>query len=409
MGEHYDELERRDPEQRERVLLAAVRDQIDHAKANAPYFRAHLVGVDARAVIDRAALAQLPLTRKSDLVELQRRDPPFGGLAAVTVDALRRIYQSPGPINDPEGFGDDYWRFARGMYAAGIRRGDVVHNSFAYHLTPAGAMVESGAHAIGCAVIPAGVGNTEIQARIIAELRPTAYGGTPSFLRIVLEKAAELGLDASSLTKGLVGGEALPPSLRREIGNLGVAVYQGYGTADIGAIAYESPALEGMIVDEGVLLEIVEPGGRAPVGEGEVGEVVVTTLNPDYPLIRFATGDLSAVLPGPSPCGRTNMRIRGWLGRADQSAKVRGMFVHPNQVMAVAARHEEIARVRLVIADADGRDRMTLHCEAAGDDALAARIAETLQSVCKLRGEVAFADPGSLPDDGRLIEDRRAD
>ena len=407
MGEHYDELERRDPEQRERALLAAVRGQIDHAKANAPYFRAHLAGIDARAVTDRAALAQLPLTRKSDLVELQRRDPPFGGLAAVTVDALRRIYQSPGPINDPEGFGDDYWRFARGMYAAGIRPGDVVHNSFAYHLTPAGAMVESGAHAIGCAVIPAGVGNTEIQARIIAELRPTAYGGTPSFLKIVLEKAAELGLDASSLTKGLVGGEALPPTLRREIGNLGVAVYQGYGTADIGAIAYESPALEGMIVDEGVLLEVVEPGGRAPVGEGEVGEVVVTTLNPDYPLIRFATGDLSAVLPGPSPCGRTNMRIRGWLGRADQSAKVRGMFVHPNQVMAVAARHAEVARVRLVIADADGRDGMTLHCEAAGDDALAGRIAETLQSVCKLRGEVAFADPGSLPDDGRLIEDRR--
>ena len=407
MGDHYDDLEQRDPEQREDALLAAVRGQIDHAKANAPYFRAHLAGIDARAVTDRSALAQLPLTRKSDLVELQRRDPPFGGLAAVAVDALRRIYQSPGPINDPEGFGDDYWRFARGMYAAGIRPGDVVHNSFAYHLTPAGAMVESGAHAIGCAVIPAGVGNTEIQARIIAELRPTAYGGTPSFLKIVLEKAAELGLDASSLTKGLVGGEALPPTLRREIGNLGVAVYQGYGTADIGAIAYESPALEGLIVDEGVLLEIVEPGGRAPVGEGEVGEVVVTTLNPDYPLIRFATGDLSAVLPGPSPCGRTNMRIRGWLGRADQSAKVRGMFVHPNQVMAVAARHEEVARVRLVIADADGRDRMTLHCEAAGDDALAARIAETLQSVCKLRGEVAFADPGSLPDDGRLIEDRR--
>ena len=407
MGDHYDELELRDPEQRERALLAAVRGQIDHAKANAPYFRAHLAGVDARAVTDRAALAQLPVTRKSDLVELQRRDPPFGGLAAVAVDGLRRIYQSPGPINDPEGFGDDYWRFARGMYAAGIRRGDMVHNSFAYHLTPAGAMVESGAHAIGCAVIPAGVGNTEIQARIIAELGPTAYGGTPSFLKIVLEKAAELGLDASSLTKGLVGGEALPPTLRREIGSLGVAVYQGYGTADIGAIAYESPALEGMIVDEGVLLEIVEPGGRAPVGEGEVGEVVVTTLNPDYPLIRFATGDLSAVLPGPSPCGRTNMRIRGWLGRADQSAKVRGMFVHPNQVMAVAARHEEIARARLVIAGAAGRDRMTLHCEAAGDDALAARIAETLQSVCKLRGEVAFADPGSLPDDGRLIEDRR--
>ena len=242
---------------------------------------------------------------------------------------LGRIFQSPGPIYDPEGFGKDYWRFARAMYAAGIRRGDVVHNSFSYHLTPAGSMVESGAHAIGCAVIPAGVGNTELQAQIIADLKPTAYGGTPSFLKILLEKAVELGLDASSMRKGLVGGEALPPALRQAIKDLGVEVYQGYGTADVGSIAYESPALEGMIVDEGIVLEIVEPGGQMPVEAGEVGEVVVTTLNKDYPLVRFATGDLSAVLPGVSPCGRTNMRIRGWMGRADQSAKVRGMFAAP--------------------------------------------------------------------------------
>ncbi len=408
MSDHYDELEVRDPELRETALLAAVRNQIDHAKTNAPYFSAHLADIDARAVTGRAALGAVPLTRKSDLIERQRQHPPFGGLTAVAVHQLRRIYQSPGPINDPEGFGDDYWRFARGMYAAGIRRGDVVHNSFAYHLTPAGSMVESGAHAIGCAVIPAGVGNTEIQAQIIAGLKPTAYGGTPSFLKIVLAKAVELGLDTSSLTKGLVGGEALPQALRQEIRDLGVAVYQGYGTADVGSIAYESPALEGMIVDEGVLLEIVEPGGRAPVEEGEVGEVVVTTLNNDYPLIRFATGDLSAVLPGPSPCGRTNMRIRGWMGRADQSAKVRGMFVHPSQVMAVLVRHNEIKKARLVIGNEDGRDHMTLYCEMAGGGGVPAeKISETMQSVCKVRGEVALADPDSLPDDGKLIDDQR--
>ena len=295
------------------------------------------------------------------------------------------------------------------MYAAGIRRGDVVHNSFAYHLTPAGSMVESGAHAIGCAVIPAGVGNTELQAQIIADLKPTAYGGTPSFLKILLEKVVELGLDASSIRKGLVGGEALPPALRQAIKDLGVEVYQGYGTADVGSIAYESPALEGMIVDEGIVLEIVEPGGQMPVEAGEVGEVVVTTLNKDYPLVRFATGDLSAVLPGVSPCGRTNMRIRGWMGRADQSAKVRGMFVHPSQIVAVLSRHPEIKNGRLVIVQQNGRDQMALHCETdSADDELAAGIGETIQSVCKVRGDVVFDAPGSLADDGRLIEDQRA-
>ncbi len=408
MNDHYDALEIRDPDLRERALLAAVRDQVDHAKTNAPYFTTHFAEVDARAITDRTALGTVPVTRKSDLIERQQQAPPFGGLTTVSADRLRRVYQSPGPINDPEGFGDDYWRFARGMYAAGIRRGDLVHNSFAYHLTPAGAMVESGAHAIGCAVIPAGVGNTEIQARIIASLKPTAYGGTPSFLKIVLEKGAELGLETSSLSKGLVGGEALPPSLRQAIKELGVEVYSGYGTADVGSIAYESVALEGMIVDEGILLEIIEPGGQIAVDEGDVGEVVVTTFNRDYPLVRFATGDLSAVLPGQSPCGRTNMRIRGWLGRADQSAKVRGMFVHPSQVMAVLARHPAIKKARLVIDSADGRDQMTLYCGVAdAGDALALQVAETIQSVCKVRGNVTFVNPDSFANDGKLIDDQR--
>ena len=389
-------------------MLAAVRDQIAHAKTNAPYFADHFADVDPRTITDRAALGGVPVTRKSDLIEQQKNDPPFGGLAAVPLYKLGRIFQSPGPIYDPEGFGKDYWRFARAMYAAGIRHGDVVHNSFSYHLTPAGSMVESGAHAIGCAVIPAGVGNTELQAQIIADLKPTAYGGTPSFLKILLEKAAELDLDASSITKGLVGGEALPPPLRQGIRDLGVEVYQGYGTADVGSIAYESPALDGMIVDEGIVLEIVEPGGQTAVETGEVGEVVVTTLAKDYPLVRFATGDLSAVLPGVSPCGRTNMRIRGWMGRADQSAKVRGMFVHPSQIMAVLSRHPEVTKGRLVIDQNDGRDQMTLHCETeGGDEGLVVTIGETIQSVCKVRGEVALADVGSLADDGKLIDDRR--
>ena len=408
MSDHFDELELRDPAVRDATLLAAVRDQVDHAKTNAPYFAEHFKDVDPRAITDRAALSSVPVTRKRDLIEQQRKNPPFGGLAAVPVHHLGRIFQSPGPIYDPEGFGEDYWRFGRAMYAAGIRRGDIVHNSFAYHLTPAGTMVESGAHAIGCAVIPAGVGNTELQAQIIADVKPTAYGGTPSFLKIILEKVAEIGADASSITKGLVGGEALPPALRQTIQDLGVAVYQGYGTADVGSIAYESPALEGMIVDEGILLEIVEPGGQAAVGEGEIGEVVVTTLNKDYPLVRFATGDLSAVLPGVSPCGRTNMRIRGWMGRADQSAKVRGMFVHPSQVIAVLARHPEIKKGRVVVTHRDGRDEMAWHCEVeAADEGLGQQVAETIQSMCKVRGEVIFADPGSLADDGKIIEDQR--
>jgi phenylacetate-CoA ligase len=409
-GEHYDDLEIRDPETRERALLEGLRDQVAHAQENSAAWARILSGVDAPAITDRAALGKLPVTRKSSLIELERADPPLGGLVTRAPGQMSWLFASPGPIYEPGVARRDYWRMGRALFAAGLRAGDVVYNTFAYHLTPAGHMMESGAHACGCAVVPGGVGNTETQVRAIHDIRPNAYVGTPSFLRILLERAREAGLDATSITKASVGGEALPPSLRAEFADAGIAVLQSYGTADLGLIAYESPAQEGMIVDEGVIVEIVAPGGTEPMPEGEVGEVVVTTLNPDYPLIRFATGDLSAVMPGTSPCGRTNMRIRGWMGRADQTAKVRGMFVHPSQVAEVARRHPEIKRARLVISNPDNADRMTLRCEVEGGPAgeLAGAIAGTVQAVCKLRGEVELLAPGALPDDGKAIEDARS-
>jgi phenylacetate-CoA ligase len=317
-----------------------------------------------------------------------------------------RVFQSPGPIYDVEGHGRDYWRTARAFHAAGFRAGEVVHNAFAYHLTPAGSMVESGAHAIGCAVFPAGTGNTDLQVRAIADVRPTCYAGTPSFLKILLDKGRETGADLSSLKKAAVAGEALPPSLRAELNGLGVDVLQWYATADLGLIAYESPAMAGLIVDEGVIVEIVRPGTGDPVPDGEVGEVVVTTFSRDYPLIRFATGDLSAVLPGASPCGRTNMRLKGWLGRADQTTKVKGMFVHPEQVADVVKRHPEIRKARLVVSQEGGVDVMTLHCETHAVNAVA--VAETLAAVCKLKGKVELTAPGTLPNDGKVIDDIRS-
>ena len=407
-GRYFDALEVRDPEERETAQFAALPDHIAHAKATAPYFGASLNEVDPQGVASRAALAGLPIVRKSDLIERQRADPPFGGLASAPANRLARLFQSPGPIYEPQGFGADYWRFARAFYAAGARAGDIIHNSFSYHLTPAGFMMESAAHELGCAVIPAGVGQTELQVRIIGDLRPTVFAGTPSFLKILLEKGRALGIDVSSLSKAGVGGEALPPSLRAEIQAFGVAVLQSYGTAELGLIAYESEAMEGMIVDEGVIVEIVDPGGGSPVAEGETGEVIVTTFCREYPLVRFATGDLSAVWPGASPCGRTNVRLRGWMGRADQSVKVKGLFVHPNQVHELARRHPEILKVRLVVDQEDGTDVMTLHCEvAAPEQGLDARIAESIQAVCKVKGRVAFAAPHSLADDGKLIDDIR--
>ncbi|HTP94335.1 MAG TPA: AMP-binding protein [Burkholderiales bacterium] len=408
--DHYDSLETRDPAVRQREQFAALVNQIAHAQANAPYFARLLGEVDANAIGDRAALAQLPVTRKSQLHELQRASMPFAGMSAVAIGDLGRIYSSPGPIYDPEGRRADYWRMARTLFATGMRRGDLVLNTFSYHFTPAGFMFDMGAHALGCAVIPAGTGNTELQVAAIRDLQPSGYAGTPSFLRIILEKADELKADVTCIKRALVAAEALPPSLRTQFEARGIRTLQCYASADLGLIAYESAALEGMIVDEDVIVEIVRPGTGEPVAEGEVGEVVVTTLTPEYPLIRFATGDLSAVLPGASPCGRTNMRIKGWMGRADQTTKVKAMFVTPAQVAQVAKRHPEIAKARLIV-DFDDRknDRMTLHCElaGAGSDALARAIAESIREVCKLRGEVAFKPAGTLPNDGKVIDDTR--
>jgi phenylacetate-CoA ligase len=415
---HYDALETRPPEQREAALMAALAAQVALAKAHAPAFAASLAHVDASQLTNRSSLTQLPVIRKHELLERQHAATApdvFGGFSALAwgeaAQSRRalRVFASPGPIYEPEGSGADYWRMARALYAAGLRAGDLAHNSFSYHFTPAGAMMESGAFAIGCTVFPAGTGQTEQQVQAMAALKPAAYIGTPSFLKIILEKADELGVALPSLVKASVGGEAFPPSLRDWLLARSIAAYQSYGTADLGLVAYETPAREGLVVDEGVLLEIVRPGTGDPVPDGEVGEVVVTTLNPGYPLIRFGTGDLSTVLAGPCPTGRTNTRIKGWMGRADQTAKVRGMFVHPAQVADVARRHPEVQKARLVISGAMANDSMALHVEVAGaPEGLAARIADTVREVTKLRAEVIFSAPGSLPNDGKVIADTRS-
>jgi phenylacetate-CoA ligase len=412
-SEHYDGLEIRDPGERERDLLARLAKQIAHAKAHAPGFGRILKDVDPGEVGSRAALARLPVTRKSDLKGLQAEAPPLGGLNATPVGKLAKLFVSPGPICEPEGHGRDWWRTGRALYAAGFRSGDLVTNTFAYHFTPAGSMMESAALACGCTVLPAGVGQTELQVATIASLRVDGYIGTPSFLKLIVEKADELKADIGCLKKAMVGAEYLPPALRNTLGERGLGVLQCYATADLGLLAYESrgpdgKVCEGMIVDEGILLEIVRPGTGDPVADGEVGEVVVTSFNPDYPLIRFATGDLSAVLAGRSPCGRTNVRIKGWMGRADQTTKVKGMFVHPSQVAEVVKRHAEVKRARLIVDTADGQDRMTLHCEVDGTPAgLAKKIVAAIRDVTKLRGEVVLRLPGELPNDGRVIEDAR--
>ena len=405
---YFDSLETRDPQTREQALFGMLPEQLQRGQRGATALKRSLEGVEPQHVRDRASLARLPVLRKSDLIQLQQDAPPFGGLTTASVTEFGRVFCSPGPIFEPEARRDDYWRMARALYAAGIRRGDLVHNAFAYHFTPAGSMMESGAHALACPVFPAGVGQTEQQVQAIERLKPRAYTGTPSFLKIILDKAREAEADVSSLKNALVTGEALPSSLRSEIRSAGVNVVQCYGTADLGLIAYESAAQEGLIIDEQIIVEIVRPGTGDPVFEGEVGEVVVTTLNPDYPLIRFATGDLSAILPGQSPCGRTNMRIKGWMGRADQTTKIRGMFVHPAQIADVVKRHTEILRARLVVDRRDGQDAMVLRCETVRHDVeLAKAIVTTLRDVCKLRGECEFVAPDSLPHDGKVIDDIR--
>lgn len=405
----HDTRETRDPEARERELLTRLPAQIAHARAAAPALGRLLADVDPDSVTSREALATLPVTRKSELLEMQKAARPFGGFSAVGWGAAcRRVFASPGPLYEPEGARPDYYRLARALFAAGFRAGDLVHNTFSYHFTPAGSMMETAAHALGCTVFPAGVGQTEQQLAAIADLQPNAYVGTPSFLRILLEKADELGVSVS-FTKAFVSGEAFPPSMREAFAARGITACQAYATADIGLIAYETPAREGMVVDEDVLLEIVRPGTGDPVAPGEVGEVVVTTFNPDYPLIRFGTGDLSAVLPGASPCGRTNVRIKGWMGRADQTTKVKGMFVHPGQIAQVVRRHPEITRARLVVDNPELNDRMTLMCEVAGggSEALAGAVAASIRELTKLRGEVAFLPSGALANDGKVIDDVR--
>ena len=407
MADHYDNLETRDPAARERELGARLPEAFARAMT-APGWAKHLAGIDAKAVTSRAALAKLPVLRKSTLAALQKEHPPFGGFNVTPAGKAKRLQMSPGALFEPQGQTKDFANCARALFAAGFRAGDIVHNSFSYHLTPGAYILEEGAHALGCAVIPGGVGNTEQQLEAIAHYKPSGYVGTPDFLKILLDSAEKTAKDAASFKRALVSGAALPGSLRDELGQRGVAVLQCYATAELGVIAYESPAREGMIVNESLIVEIVRPGTGDPVAEGEVGEVVVTSFNPDYPMIRLATGDLSALLPGVSSCGRTNIRIKGWMGRADQTAKVKGMFVHPKQIAEVAARHPDLKRLRLVVGREAEQDSMTLHAEcAAPAAALEQAVAATLQSVTKLKGVVKLVAPGTLPNDGKVIADER--
>ncbi len=416
MTDYFDAQETRDPAQREAALLAALPLQVAHAKLASAAFAEILKDVNPSDVTSRAALAKLPVIRKHELLELQlgsrqKGGSVFGGFSAAGFGAhMPRVFASPGPIYEPEGTANDYWRMARAIFAAGFRPGELIHNSFSYHFVPAGSMMETGAHALGCTVFPGGTGQTEQQVQAMAELKPSGYIGTPSFLKIILEKAAEMGVALPSVTKAMFGGEAFPPSLRDWFTAHGVHAYQCYATADLGSIAYETQARDGLVLDEGVLLEIVRPGTGDPVTEGEVGEVVITTLNPTYPLIRFGTGDLSAALPGACPTGRTNVRIKGWMGRADQTTKIRGMFVHPGQVDQIAKRFPEVIKARLVVTGEMANDQMTLKVESAcsGPDSLAQKLAEAIRDVTKLRGQVEVVLPGSLPNDGKVIEDARS-
>ena len=418
MSDFFDALETRSLTEREAALMAALAGQVAHAQLHSSAMAEILRGVDASKVTSHDALSKLPVTRKGDLLERQKvsraktgSSDSFGGFSAlVRGPDMPHIFASPGPIYEPDGAGRDYWRGARSLYAAGFRSGDLVHNAFSYHMTPGAFIMESAAHAIGCTVFPAGVGQTEQQLEAIADLKPSAYLGTPSFLRILVEKAIEAGSDISSIKKGLVGGEAFVPSLRDWLTGRGLNIYQSYATADLGLIAYETTARQGLVLDEGVIVEIVRPGTGDPVALGEVGEMVVTTLNPAYPLIRFATGDLSALLPGTCPTGRTNARIKGWMGRADQTTKIRGMFVHAKQVDDIIKRFPEVAKARLVVAGEMAADTMTLMVETAcsGPDALAQKISDAIRDVTKLRGDVELVAVGSLPNDGKVIEDARS-
>lgn len=412
MSDHYDDLELRAPDVREAALMSALPAQVAHAQKASSAFADILQGIDAASICTRAALASLPVTRKYELLErqqAQRGDTPFGGFNTQPFGrCMPRVFASPGPIYEPEGVQTNYWRMARALYAAGFRSGELIHNCFSYHFVPAGSMMETGAHALGCTVFPGGTGQTEQQVQAISELQPSGYVGTPSFLRLILEKSQALGVALPSLTKALVSGEAFPPSLRDWLTERGIQGYQCYATADLGLIAYETSAREGLVLDEGVIVEIVRPGTGDPVAEGEVGELVVTSLTADYPLIRFGTGDLSAILPGQCPSGRTNTRIKGWMGRADQTTKVRGMFVHPGQVAEATKRFPQVLKARLVISGEMANDQMVLMVETMETaPGLADLLSDAIREVTKLRAEVQMSPPGSLPNDGKVIEDQR--
>ena len=401
---HYDELETRSADRRAADLAKALPAQIARAR-ELPGYATALAEVDPTAITDATALARLPVLRKSDLTGAQAENAPFGGFAALETAQFEHIFQSPGPIYEPGRMGQDWWRMGRFLHALGVGPGDIVQNCFSYHFVPAGQMFENAARAVGAAVFPAGTGQSELQVRAAADIGTTAYTGTPDFLKVILDRADALGV-ALKIARAAVGGGALFPSLRAEYEGRGITCRQCYATADLGNIAYETEALEGLIVDEGVIVEIVRPGTGDPVPEGEVGEVVVTTLNPDYPLIRFATGDLSAVLRGESPCGRTNLRIKGWMGRADQTTKIKGMFVRPEQVAAFVSRHEEVSRARVIATREGEMDVMTVRIEtrAANPKLYEGTVLDTL----KMRGKVELVPPGTLPNDGKVIEDLRS-
>jgi len=407
MKHHFDRHETQAPDKREKALFLALRVQLRQAARSAPGLRQQLKRIDIDGLKNREALARIPVLRKDALGEMQRGKPPFGGLAGGKPGAMKRLLVSPGPIYEPQGYGRDWWGAGRALHAAGIRAGDIVHNAFSYHLTPGGHIMESGAHALRCAVIPAGVGNTEQQVEAIGFYKPTAYTGTPDFLKILLDTAEKMGIGPLGLKRAVVSGAAFPPSLQAEIKARGIDAYQAYATAEFGVIAYETPARTGLVCNENLIVEIVKPGTDEPVPAGEVGEVVVTRINPDYPLLRVGTGDLSKFLEGPSACGRTNLILAGWMGRADQSAKVKGMFVRPGQIAELGKRHPELARLRLVVSRRNEQDRMVLRAEAAEGSVAPAEIAATLQAITKLKGEVELVPPGSLPNDGRIIEDAR--
>jgi phenylacetate-CoA ligase len=407
MTDHYDARETRDPAHRETELFSRLPDVLRRAMA-APAYAERLKGIDPAGVTSRAALAGLPVLRKAELPALHKAAPPFGGFVPGLPGSFGRLFTSPGPIFEPEPVHADPWRGARALFAAGFRPGDVVLNTFSYHLTPGGFIFDASARALGCAVIPAGPGNTEPQFELIEAYRPVGYSGTPDFLKILLDAATAAGRDVSSIKRALVSGAAFPKSLQEEIKARGVEAYQAFGTADLGLIAFETGSRDGMVVNEDLILEIVRPGTGDPVAQGDVGEIVVTSLDPDHPWIRLALGDLTAALPGTSPCGRTNMRIKGWMGRADQTTKVKGMFVRPEQIAEIGKRHPELGRLRLVVNREGETDAMTLRAESGvRDTTLREAVTTTLRAVTKLGGNVELVPSASLPNDGKVIVDER--